>query len=111
MDTYRIRNHPILGPSPIRQKITFIFNGKKLEGFNGEPIASALMANGVRVLRRHEETGSPRGLYCAIGHCMECRVNLKGTGIVRACITPLKDGMEVTEGKQLSNEITGREMP
>ncbi len=79
-----------------------------MEGFRGEPIAAALLANNVRLLRRHEESGSPRGFYCAIGHCMECRVGLDGKGPVRACITPLEPGMAITSGQQLPNEITGR---
>ncbi len=110
MNTLRIQNHPILGACPERKKISFTFDGNKMEGYAGEPIAAALLANGVRLLRRHEETGSPHGFYCAIGHCMECRVELQGKGPVRACLTPLEDGMAVFSGRQLQNVITGRKV-
>ena len=110
MSAFRIQNHPILGPRPKQQNISFTFDGVEMEGFSGEPIAAALLANNIRLLRRHEETGSPRGFYCAIGHCMECRVEVAGKGPVRACITPLEPGMTITSGQQLANEITGRKV-
>lgn len=106
----RIQTHPVLGPSLERPKVNFTFDGLELEGYAGEPIAAALLACGIRVLRRHEESGSPRGFYCAIGHCMECRVEIEGKGVVRACITPVETGMTVRSGQQLGNEITGRKV-
>ncbi|QYR19500.1 (2Fe-2S)-binding protein [Paenibacillus sp. sptzw28] len=111
MNSNRILNHPILGPGPDRESVSFMFNGAGMKGLRGEPIAAALLAAGIRMLRRHEESGNPRGFYCAIGHCMECRVDVEGLGQVRACLTPLEDGMHISEGKQLSNEITGRMLP
>ncbi|WP_256761861.1 (2Fe-2S)-binding protein [Cohnella sp. WQ 127256] len=107
----RIQEHPILGMKSNRDTVSFTFNGKPLTGYRGEPIAAALLAAGIRTLRKHEESGNPRGLYCAIGHCMECRLSVQGKGIVRSCLTPLEDGMTVLEGQQLANEITGRKLP
>lgn len=104
----RIHDHPVLGPRAHAETVTFHFATNPLQGYDGEPIAAALLSHGVRVLRRHEESGTPRGLYCAIGHCMECRVHVQGMGVVRACITPLREGMRVTPGDRLPNEITGR---
>ena len=40
----RIENHPILGETPKRKKVTFSYDGKLLEGYEGEPIAAALKA-------------------------------------------------------------------
>ena len=34
----RIKNHPILGETPKRKKVTFSYDGKLLEGYEGEPI-------------------------------------------------------------------------
>lgn len=108
MSSNRIEHHPVLGVKPKRKLVAFTFNGIEMNGFLGEPIAAALLAGGVRTLRRHEESGSPRGFYCAIGHCMECRVHIEGQGEVRACLTPLEEGMNIREGMRLPNEITGR---
>ena len=41
--------------------------------------------------------GSPRGLYCGIGVCQECRVVVDGE-VVRSCVTPVVAGMRVTTG-------------
>lgn len=107
----RIVNHPILGPrEDSRQEVTFTFNEQMLTGLEGEPVAAALLAAGIRIWRRHEESGSPRGLYCAIGHCMECRLLVEGKESVRACLTPLQANMQLAEGPQLPNEIMGRKL-
>ena len=45
-----IERHPILEFSHGRE-VTFTFDGKELKGFEGEPIAMALHANGVQVYR------------------------------------------------------------
>jgi sarcosine oxidase subunit alpha len=110
MAVHRIQIHPVLGAHIDRPKARFTFDGQELEGYAGEPIAAALLASDIRVLRRHEESGSARGIYCAIGHCMECRVEINGETPARACITPLKSGMTILSGRQLANDITGRKV-
>ena len=44
----RIENHPILGETPKRKKVTFSYDGKLLEGYEGEPIAAALKLTDIR---------------------------------------------------------------
>lgn len=105
MTNLRIDVHPILGPSPQRDTVSFRFDSQDLQGYRGEPIAAALLANGIRTLRRHEATNSPRGVYCAIGHCLECRVYVKNKGILRSCLIPLEADMEISSCRQLPNEI------
>ena len=41
----RIKNHPILGETPKRKKVTFSYDGKLLEGYEGEPIATGASEN------------------------------------------------------------------
>jgi sarcosine oxidase subunit alpha len=60
-----------------------------------------LLANGIRRLRVHEEQGTPRGIFCNIGHCMECRVTVDGLPGIRACLTPVREGMVVLSGVRL----------
>lgn len=81
--------------------IRFRFEGEPMTALAGESVAAALLAGGRRVLRYHEESGSPRGLYCNIGHCMECRMTIDGREGVRACLTPVADGMDVRTGMSL----------
>ncbi|MDP5275531.1 (2Fe-2S)-binding protein [Chengkuizengella axinellae] len=101
MSKGRIIDHPILGRLDEREEVHFTFDENKLIGYEGETIAAALLANGERVLRCHEETGKLRGIYCNIGHCMECRVNVGNQKSVRACLTVIQEGMEVKSGRKL----------
>ncbi len=45
--------------------LTFTFNGKRLEGFSGDTIASALLANGIRIVNRSFKYHRPRGIMSA----------------------------------------------
>lgn len=99
MTTNRILNHPVLGPVENKTPVTFTFDGQTFEGFEGDTIASALLANGIRQLRVHEATGAPRAIYCNIGHCFECRVTINEAETVRACMTPIQNNMAIASGK------------
>lgn len=91
----RVTTHPILGALPAATLVRFTFHGQTVEGLEGEPIAAALMAAGIRTLRHTEGHGHARGVYCGIGHCYECRVSVNGQAGLRACITPVQAGMVV----------------
>lgn len=97
--TNRILNHPVLGKLENQTPVTFTFDGIAYEGFEGDTIASALLANGIRQLRVHEATGAPRAIYCNIGHCFECRVTVDQSQTLRACMTPIQANMVVESGK------------
>ena len=45
--------------------VTFTFDGKALEGFEGDTLASALLANGVRLVGRSFKYHRPRGILSA----------------------------------------------
>ncbi len=101
----RILDHPVFGKIHERELVSFQFDEKTYQAYKDETIAAALLANGVRKLRVHEESGTPRGIYCNIGHCMECRVTVNGQANTRACLTVVEQGMIVESGKQLPNII------
>ncbi len=75
------------------RRITFTVDGTAVEAFEGESVASALLAHGIKALRSSPAGGS-RGMFCAIGICQECAVELDGT-TVAACQTAVRDGMHV----------------
>ncbi len=93
-DNLRIETHPILDFSD-REAIAFTFDGQAMTGREGDTIASALHAAGIKVLGRHYVTGKPRGYYCAIGNCSSCLMIVDGRANVRTCIEPLRAGMVV----------------
>lgn len=105
MTNNRIVDHPVLGKLADRKEITFTFDGKEYTGYEGDTVASALLAHGIRTLRVHEESKRPRSIYCNIGHCYECRVTIDDARGVRACLTPIKEGMVVNSGKGLPNPL------
>ena len=89
-----VEKHPILEFRHGR-KVKFTFDGREMEGFEGEPIAAALHANGVKVLRYMPKKGRPKGFFCAIGKCSSCFMIVDGMPNVRTCIMPLREGMQV----------------
>lgn len=91
----RIKEHPILGEAPERKTVTFTYDGKTMEGLEGEPVATALRAAGVMVHRYTKKKHEPRGVFCAIGRCTDCVMIVDGKPNVRTCITPLEAGMVV----------------
>jgi aerobic-type carbon monoxide dehydrogenase small subunit (CoxS/CutS family) len=98
----RIDNHPILTFEK-KQAIPFYFNGNLVHGFEGDTIASALHALGIKALSESIHLKRPRGFYCAIGNCASCNMEVDGVPNVRTCITPLKANMDVR--KQLGKGV------
>ena len=91
----RIAEHPILGKQEKGKKVSFTFDGRMIEGYEGEPIAAALKAAGVMVHRYTARQHKPRGIFCAIGRCTDCVMVVDGKPNIRTCVTPLKEGMVV----------------
>ncbi|MFV0527867.1 MAG: (2Fe-2S)-binding protein [Lachnospiraceae bacterium] len=91
----RIEEHPILGKTEKGRLVSFTYDGRAIEGFEGEPISVALKANGLMVHRYTSKTHEPRGIFCAIGRCTDCVMIVDGKINTRTCITPLSEGMEV----------------
>jgi predicted molibdopterin-dependent oxidoreductase YjgC len=86
-----MRAHP-LEPS---QVLVFTFDGEPIEAGEGETIAVALIAAGKTVLRTTPRRAEPRGLFCNMGVCFECLVEVDGHANLRACQTVLGAGMRV----------------
>jgi sarcosine oxidase subunit alpha len=90
----RISEHPILTFRRGRE-VRFELDGREVTGREGETIAAALHAAGVRVLRRSLRRDRPRGFFCAIGRCSSCLMTVDGVPNVMTCVTPLREGMRV----------------
>ena len=90
----RIKNHPIIDFIHTK-RISFTFNNKKMTGFANDCIASALHAQGVKILTKSLKYDLPRGFFCGIGKCSSCLMRVNGIPNVRTCIAPLKQGIKV----------------
>jgi predicted molibdopterin-dependent oxidoreductase YjgC len=75
--------------------LTVQVNQQPLTGFAGETVAALLLAAGVRTFRRTAKSDEPRGLYCGMGLCFDCLVTVNGAAHVRACVTPIAEGMTI----------------
>ena len=94
----RIEEHPIL-QFKRKKKIKFYFENKEVEAFEGETVAAALHAAGIRVLRYTPNLNRPAGLFCAVGKCSSCLMEIDGIPNVRSCMTKVKEGMRVRRQK------------
>ena len=94
-DSMRVAEHPILGTDAGSKTITIYYEDRPIAAREGEPIAAALAAAGIRVHRTTEKTHEPRGVYCAMGRCTDCMMIVDGEPNVRTCRTPVRDGMRV----------------
>jgi sarcosine oxidase subunit alpha len=75
--------------------VTFTWQDRPVTGYAGDTVASALYADGVRVFSRSFKYHRPRGLMCCSGQCPNCLVSVDGEPTVRACTTPIQQGMKV----------------
>lgn len=96
----RINEHPILDFKKGKE-VTFYYEGQELKGCEGETIAAALHAAGVRSLHETEKKHRHRGLFCAIGNCSSCLMKVNGIPNVRVCVEPLREG--ITVERQVGN--------
>ena len=77
--------------------LSFTFDGKRYGGFKGDTLASALLANGVRVVGRSFKYHRPRGVLAAGAEECNALVTV-GQGAleepnIRATLQPLYDGL------------------
>lgn len=87
--------------------VTFMVDGTPLAAYRGQTIAAALVASGRSTFRTTRVNGKPRGLYCGMGVCFDCIVKVGGE-TVRACMTPVEDGMRVTLAVQFTRAEADR---
>ncbi len=78
------------------RKIVIYVDGAPMEAYEGETVAAALIAAGHVAFRRTARNGSPRGLYCGMGVCFDCLVQVESHTNQRACMTAVKEGMRVS---------------
>ena len=78
-----------------RRPVRFTFDGQTLQATAGQTVAAALLAAGHRGLRRSTRRNEPRGLFCGMGVCFECLLQIDGRPNVQACLTPVAEGMQV----------------
>jgi sarcosine oxidase subunit alpha len=106
----RITTHPLL-EFKRGKKVHFTFNGESIEAYQGETIAAALHAAGIKVLKRSVTYERPRGFFCAIGKCASCMMNVNGIPNVKTCTKLVEDGMVVESQRKGELKINTKPEP
>ena len=80
--------------------LEFVFDGRRYEGHPGDTLASALLANGVRLVGRSFKYHRPRGIFTAGAEepnaLVELRTGARREPNTRATVAELFDGLEAT---------------
>ena len=74
--------------------ISFSMDGVTVNAMAGETIAAALARADIVALRQTRD-GGRRGLYCGMGACFECVLEVDGRGAQRSCLVKVVEGMQV----------------
>jgi sarcosine oxidase subunit alpha len=77
-------------------RISFTFDGRRIDAYQGDTIGSALYAAGQRTFSRSFKYHRRRGLMCVAGQCPNCICAVDGAPGARACTEPVREGITVT---------------
>ena len=86
------------------ETIRFQFDGQPVTALAGESLAAALTAAGLMDLRE-QHAGDRRGVFCGMGACQECLVEIDGKGSQRACLSKAAAGMDVRRAIQAQSQL------
>ncbi|WBX84156.1 (2Fe-2S)-binding protein [Sphingosinicella microcystinivorans] len=78
--------------------LTIDVDGHTVPSWEGETLATALLAAGM-IIFRIDSRGNPRGLFCNMGTCCECLVDVVDSAgqyrTVRACLVDVVPDMSI----------------
>ena len=80
-----------------RAAVAFMLDGRPAQALAGDTVLTAILVTQRRV-RASEFSGQPRAGFCLIGACQDCWVRTEAGARVRACSTPIADGMRILTG-------------
>ncbi|MCP5071796.1 MAG: sarcosine oxidase subunit alpha, partial [Rhodobacteraceae bacterium] len=108
--TYRIDGGLIDRSKPLN----FTFNGKNMQGFQGDTLASGLIANGQKIVGRSFKYHRPRGIFTSGSEEPNALVQLRSGAHqepnTRATVAELFDGLTATSQNHrgsLENDLMG----
>jgi sarcosine oxidase, subunit alpha len=96
MESSRIDGKIIRG-----KKVEITVDEKKITAYEGETIAGALIAAGIRTFNYSSKAQNPRSIYCGIGLCYNCIMIVDGVPNTKTCQTLVKDGCTIQTQKGL----------
>jgi D-hydroxyproline dehydrogenase subunit gamma len=81
-----------------RPAVSFTLDGAPADALAGDTLLTAILAQDGH-LRASEFGDGLRAGFCLMGACQDCWVTIEGGSRVRACTTPIEQGMRVSRGR------------
>jgi hypothetical protein len=81
--------------SPPAPGVDVIVNGRAVKLPEGEPLAAALLAEGIHGFGVSPLIGAPRGPLCLMGSCFQCAATVDGVKGQRICRMTVRAGMRL----------------
>ncbi|UCI10648.1 (2Fe-2S)-binding protein [Mesorhizobium sp. B1-1-8] len=78
-----------------RPKVRFVLDGEMRSALAGDTVLTAMLASG-HALRSSEFGPEPRAGFCLMGACQDCWVWQEEGPRLRACSTPVTEGMRLS---------------
>lgn len=78
-----------------RPAVSFTLDGAPVAALEGDSLLTAILAQDGGYLRASEFGDGLRAGFCLMGACQDCWVSIEGGGRVRACTTPISEGMRI----------------
>ena len=78
-----------------KERVAFTFDDVPMQALPGQTVGAALVAGGIVSWRVTRSDGRPRGIFCGIGACFDCLVDVNEDRCVRACLVPVRPGDRV----------------
>jgi len=75
--------------------VKIVFNGRSIDAFEGDTVASALLSAGLDTFSRSFKYHRRRSASCLTGQCSRCTMNVDGRMHVKTCQTSVREGMVV----------------
>ena len=79
--------------------ITIYVEGQAIKAAPDDTVAAAILSAGLLPSRTTPVSNSSRAPYCLMGVCFECLVTIDGIENSQACMTQVKEGMQVHQQK------------
>ena len=100
-------------PAPFRRLdapdchwVEVVVDGAGVRVREGESVAAALLASGMRSCRTTTVSGAPRAPYCMMGVCFECLVEIDGVPNRQSCQITVEEGMQIRRQQGTGEEYT-----
>ena len=85
---------PLVNKDRISRQIEIEFEGRLLVALPGESVAATLAANGILDLGT-SRTGASKGIFCGMGVCHDCLVEIDGQPNQRSCVIKVDQPIKV----------------